>query len=69
MTPHAEKDAVEQVEQAQSSTDSTALGERGFVGEANELPKGYFYSPFFIGTTCAIGMNLMVSSFALLDLT
>ncbi|KAF2681419.1 siderophore iron transporter [Lentithecium fluviatile CBS 122367] len=53
---------MEHAEQAPSSHDSNAVGERGFVGEANELPKGYFYSPFFLGTTVAIGFNLMGST-------
>lgn len=57
-----EKHTVEQVEQAPSSSLSNDVGERGFAGEADELPKGYFYSPFFLGTTFAIGTNLLVGS-------
>jgi hypothetical protein len=55
-----EKNEMQHVENASSSHDSNAIGERGFVGETNELPKGYFYSPFFVGTTVAVGFNLMV---------
>lgn len=54
-----EKKDVDHVEHAPSSH-STAVGERGFVAEGDELPKGYYFSPFFLGTTCAIGFNLMV---------
>lgn len=61
-----EKNTMEHVEQAPSSHDSNAVGERGFVGEADELPKGYFYSPFFLGTAVAVGFNLMVCAFDLL---
>lgn len=56
-----EKRNNEEIEQAPSSHNaSTTVGERGFVTEGDELPKGYFYSPFFLGTTFAIGLNLMV---------
>jgi hypothetical protein len=56
-----EKQNVEQIEQAPSShNDSAAVGERGFVTDGDALPKGYYYSPFFLGTLCAIGFNLMV---------
>lgn len=61
MDPGIEKHSVEEIERASSSRNSNVVGERGFVGEADELPKGYFYSPFFLGTTFAIGFNLLVS--------
>lgn len=35
---------------------------RGFAADAEALPKGYFYSPRFIGTFFATGMNLMAST-------
>lgn len=60
---------MEHVEQAPSSHDSKAVGEHGFVGESAELPKGYFYSPFFLGTTVAVGFNLMVSTLYLVNFT
>jgi hypothetical protein len=56
-----EKHTMEHVEQAPSSHGSNAVGERGFAGESDELPKGYFYSPFFLGTSVAVGFNLMVT--------
>jgi len=34
----------------------------GFVAETEELPKGYFYSWHFLGTFCAIGVNLASST-------
>jgi hypothetical protein len=55
-----EKNTIEHVEHAPSSHESNVVGERGFAGESNELPKGYFYSPFFLGTSVAVGFNLMV---------
>ena len=58
----SEKQDIEQIEQAPSShQESHALGERGFEVEDSSLPKGYYFSPFFLGTTAAIGFNLMVS--------
>ena len=55
-----EKQDIEQIEQAPSSqVESHGLGERGF--EAEGVPKGYYFTPYFLGTTAAIGFNLMVS--------
>lgn len=34
----------------------------GFIASEEELPKGYFRSPYFIGTYFAIGMNLLASN-------
>jgi hypothetical protein len=59
----SEKQQVERVEQASSFRDGNEHADsHGFVADAEELPKGYFYSPFFLGTTCAVGFNLMVSN-------
>ena len=58
-----EKQHTEHIDQTSSMDhDNNAVGERGFDIESEELPKGYYYSPFFLGTTVAIGLNLMVSS-------
>jgi hypothetical protein len=58
-----EKQQTEHIDQTSiMHHDSDNVGERGFDLESEELPKGYYYSPFFLGTTCAIGLNLMVSS-------
>lgn len=57
----------EHIEQDASSHDENAGADaHGFTAEAEELPKGYYYSPFFLGTACAIGLNLMVSTLCLL---
>ena len=31
--------------------------EQGFAGDVEHLPKGYYYSPFFIGTCFAVGFG------------
>ncbi|KAF2827930.1 MFS general substrate transporter [Ophiobolus disseminans] len=60
---HAEKQHADHVEKVRGSIDHThGLDAHGFAAEVEELPKGYFYSPFFLGTTCAIGLNLMAST-------
>ncbi|KAF2650884.1 MFS general substrate transporter [Lophiostoma macrostomum CBS 122681] len=57
-----EKQQTEHIDQTSSMHhDKNTVGERGFDIESEELPKGYYLSPFFLGTTCAIGINLMVS--------
>jgi hypothetical protein len=64
MADTMEKSHSEHVEQASSSHDGSeniGTDARGFAAEADELAKGYYYSPFFIGTTFAIGLNLMAS--------
>ncbi|OAG10688.1 MFS general substrate transporter [Paraphaeosphaeria sporulosa] len=63
-----EKSHSEHVEQASSSHDGSGhvanigTDAHGFTADAEELPKGYYYSPFFLGTTVAIGLNLMGST-------
>jgi hypothetical protein len=61
MASLTEKHESENIEHIPNThhADST-VGERGFVTDDEDLPKGYFYSPFFLGTTCAVGLNLMV---------
>jgi hypothetical protein len=34
----------------------------GYTAESNQLPPGYFLSPFFLGSFLATGMNLMGST-------
>lgn len=29
----------------------------GFAGDVENLPKGYYFSPFFLGTCCAVGFG------------
>ncbi|KAF2735795.1 siderophore iron transporter [Polyplosphaeria fusca] len=58
-----EKQHAETIEQAPSSNDGNHhVGEHGFVADNSELPEGYFYSRYFLGTTTAIGFNLMGST-------
>lgn len=33
----------------------------GFVADESTLPKGYYYSPFFLGTMTATGVGLIVA--------
>ncbi|KAF2008021.1 MFS general substrate transporter [Amniculicola lignicola CBS 123094] len=62
----AEKRDIDHIEYAPSKRHDDdvdeATGAHGFVTNDDELPNGYFYSPFFLGTTCAIGFNLMAST-------
>ena len=41
-------------------------GLRGFVANEDSIPKGYYYSPYFLGSMFAIGMGLLagVAGFA-----
>ncbi|KAF2646390.1 MFS general substrate transporter [Massarina eburnea CBS 473.64] len=58
-----EKQNTEHVENSLSPHESHVageLGERGFAGEADELPRGYFYSPFFLGTTALGPTNSII---------
>ena len=34
----------------------------GFAIDSDELPQGYFLRPRFLGTFCAVGMNLLSST-------
>ena len=33
------------------------LDEQGFAGDVESMPKGYYLSPFFLGTCCAVGFG------------
>ena len=62
MASLTEKREIEEIEHTPSIQNaSTAAASHSFDTEEHELPKGYYYSPFFLGTTCAIGFNLMVA--------
>jgi len=54
----SEKDDIRHVEQYQHED----VRVHGYSVESDELPKGYFTSPFFIGSFIACGMNLMAST-------
>lgn len=60
----AEKNHTEAIERINNSNElhrEDTIAAHGFAVEAEELPAGYWRSPYFIGTFFAIGMNLMVS--------
>lgn len=33
----------------------------GYAGDAEDMPKGYFYSAYFLGSMAAVGMSLLGS--------
>lgn len=47
------------------ATDSEDAQVTGFEADEENLPKGYFYSRFFIGTFLAIGLSLWAGTGAL----
>ena len=53
---------VREVETATPPSEQDAVVAGGFAIESDELPKGYFLTPRFIGTFFAVGMNLMSST-------
>jgi hypothetical protein len=59
--PKLESD-IREVERAGKSIDHDAVTDAGFAIESDELPKGYFLSPRFLGTFVAVGMNLLSST-------
>jgi hypothetical protein len=59
--PKTESD-IREVEQAGNPVDHDVVTDAGFAIESDELPKGYFLSPRFLGTFVAVGMNLLSST-------
>ena len=57
----AQKSEIYEIEEASPASSKNVIG-GGFAVESNELPKGYFSSLRFMGTFCAVGMNLMSST-------
>lgn len=53
---------VREIENASPPYEHDAVTARGFAIESDELPKGYYLSPRFIGTFLAVGMNLLSST-------
>lgn len=53
---------VRRIETASTPNEHDAANARGFAIESDELPKGYYLSPRFIGTFIAVGMNLLSST-------
>jgi hypothetical protein len=45
-------------EDAQTDTFTDGVSDHGFTTDTDSLPKGYFYSPFFLGTMFATGFAL-----------
>jgi len=56
-----EKDTIHRLEN-QHHDHHDELHAQGYALESEELPRGYFTSPFFIGTFVAIGVNLASST-------
>ena len=57
-----EKNNTQHDEELPPSRDTDAIG---FDADESSLPKGYYYSPFFLGTFCAIGFSLWAGTAAL----
>ena len=62
MEPHAEKQHVDQLERgsvdgSRAVSDHSGLAAHNYVAEAEDLPKGYFMSPYFVGTMTAVSMS------------
>jgi MFS family permease len=57
MSTHA-KDGVDHIEVASPPDSSDSDGVFGFETSAESLPKGYFYSKFFLGSMLATGLGL-----------
>lgn len=65
--PNVEKHHADQLEHgsiagSHHQSHHSGLGAAGFATDAHELPKGYFTSPYFLGTMTAVGFNLMAST-------
>ncbi|KAF2489786.1 MFS general substrate transporter [Lophium mytilinum] len=56
-------EAIEHVNNSNELQREDTIAAHGFAVESEELPAGYWRSPYFIGTFLAIGMNLAVSDF------
>jgi hypothetical protein len=57
MSPTKAEPDTEEVERANYSVAANEPTAAGYAIESNELPKGYFLSPRFIGTFLAVGMK------------
>ena len=57
---------MEKSEPAQTTRPaSEAFSVTGFDADESELPKGYYHSPFFLGSFLAIGFSLWAGTAAL----
>lgn len=54
-----------QHDEARPASESQDNGMIGFEADESSLPKGYYYSPFFLGSFCAIGFSLWAGTAAL----
>ncbi|KAF2808981.1 MFS general substrate transporter [Mytilinidion resinicola] len=67
-----EKEHSEVIEHVNNSNElqrEDTIAAHGFAVESEELPAGYWRSPYFIGTFLAIGMNLAVSDSSIIWLS
>ena len=58
--PRAEKEHIDQLEHgsvgSRAVSHHSGLGAHGYAADAHELPKGYFTSPYFLGTMTAVSL-------------
>ena len=69
MSPSKVEPDVEEVERSKHLVGTDEPTTAGYAIESNELPKGYYLSPRFIGTFLAVGMKYvypLATSYALL---
>ena len=59
------KQETQHAEGAPPSHDEADLNQIGFEADETNLPPGYFYSRFFIGSFLAIGFSLWAGTAAL----
>lgn len=62
MSELKEESDARRIENAGSASEPDAVTAAGYAIETDELPKGYFWSPRFLGTFVAVGMNLLSST-------
>lgn len=62
MSSSGEKDQAEHDSNASVHNETHPSPDGGFTADLEHLPKGYFLSPFFVGTMFAIGTGLAAST-------
>ena len=58
----SEKEDIREVEDTHARYNDGNITAAGFAIDSDELPKGYFFRPKFVGTFVAVGMNLLSST-------
>lgn len=57
----AEKSGMTDHLESRSDNTPSHQDDFGYAGDADEMPKGYFYSAYFLGSMAAVGMSLLGS--------